>query len=266
MDNKKIAIVTTVINCELYKKSSQFFPEDISRYVIDGRDGMYGIDSIFYMLNKFKNKDFDWLIMADEDVLFLNPKGIYEIIDEMIENDFIVSGVRDGGDISIRSFSPYVINTFFSIINLKKLKKIWDKKDIAKNQYIDENEFEEEHSKLMENYDKLSLYEPYYCFYFWLRRKGEKILFLNAKTELDDKITTSVFSPKSNSLLLYHTWYARSYGINEAQTNRINRIFYLLDNNDTIKDVDPIVWKDKLFFIKRFVRKQLKRVSNKLKI
>lgn len=262
----KIAIVTTVINFELYKKSSRFFPEGVPKYVIDGRNGMYGIDSLFYMIDKFKKMDFDWLIMADEDVLFLNPDGINEIIEEMIEKDFIVSGIRDGGDIAIRSFSPYAINTFFSIINLKKLKTIWNKKDIIANQYINQNEFEEKYSKLKTKFDKFSLYEPYYCFYFWLRRKKEKILFLNAKSEFVDNITTSVFTPKTNKLLLYHTWYARSYGHNQIHTNRINNIFDLIPtaNNDTQIDTHLIVWKDNTFFIRRFLKKQFKRISHKL--
>lgn len=266
ISDTKIAIVTTVINFELYKKSAQFFPKGVPRYVIDGRNGMYGIDSLFYMIEKFKRMDFDWLIMADEDVLFLNPNGIYEIIEEMMDNDFIVSGVRDGGEIAIRSFSPYVVNTFFSIINLKKLKTIWNKKEIKRSQYINENEFEEKYSKFKMKYDKLSLYEPYYCFYFWLRRKNEKILFLNAIAEFEDNITTSLFTPKTNTLLLYHTWYARSYGISQTHTSRINHIFDLLDYkvNATHIEINPIIWKDKLFFIRRFFKKQFKRISNKL--
>ncbi|WP_262710848.1 hypothetical protein [Flavobacterium franklandianum] len=38
--NSNIAILTTVINHELYQKSSQLFPQNIQKYVIDGTNGM----------------------------------------------------------------------------------------------------------------------------------------------------------------------------------------------------------------------------------
>lgn len=261
-DKSKIALLTTVINWDLYKKSSQYFPVGIQKYVIDGRDGMFGIDSIYFMMEKFKEMDVDWLIMADEDVLFLNPETVYEVMDYMSENNFILSGVRDGGDIPNRTYSPFLINTFFSIVNLKKLKAIWSKEEVKKNQYILEYEFEEDCSELKEKYDVMSLYEPYYCFYFWLRRKGEKILFLKSEAPFDDRITTLAFTPK-NEKLFYHTWYARSYGNNKKHTERIDNVFKLLSFNPS-KYQEPIIWKDNLFFIKRFIRKQKRRVQMKL--
>lgn len=97
---------------------------------------MFGIDSIFFMMKKLKGKGIEWLIMADEDVLFLNPDGIYKIIDFMKKENYILSGVRDGGQIPNRTYSPYVINTFFSIINFRELENIWDSKSILLNQYI----------------------------------------------------------------------------------------------------------------------------------
>lgn len=261
-DKSKIAILTTVINWDLYKKSSQYFPEGIQKFVIDGRDGMFGIDSIYFMMEKFKNMDIDWLIMADEDVLFLNQNAVYETMDYMLTHNYILCGVRDGGDIPNRTYSPYLINTFFSIVDMKKLKAIWNKNEVKKNHYILENEFEEDLSKMKENFDVMSLYEPYYCFYFWLRRKGEQILFLDSEAPFEDRITTLAYTP-SKEKLLYHTWYARSYGVNEKHTKRINKVFELLTFNPSLYQ-DPIVWKDSLFFVKRFLRKQYRRVSMKL--
>ncbi len=120
-DYNKIAIISTVINWDLYKKSSPYFPNEIQKYVIDGRSGMHGLESIFYMMKKFKLIDIDWLIMADEDVLFLDTEEVYNTIDYMLTNNYIVSGVRDGGVLPGRVWNPFVINTFFSIVNLKKL-------------------------------------------------------------------------------------------------------------------------------------------------
>ena len=261
-DKSKIALLTTVINWDLYKKSSQYFPDGIQKYVIDGRDCMFGIDSIYFMMEKFQNMDIDWLIMADEDVLFLNSESVYGVMDYMLENDYILSGVRDGGDIPNRTYSPYLINTFFSIVNLKRLKAIWNKNEVKKNHYILENEFEEDYSKMKEKYDVMSLYEPYYCFYFWLLRKGEKFLFLEAEAPFDDKITTLAYGPNKEKLF-YHTWYARSYGINKKHTERIDDVFKLLSFNSS-KYEAPIIWKDNLFFIKHFLRKQKRRIDMRL--
>lgn len=265
MDNSKIAIISTVINKELYEKSSQLFPKNITKYVIDGTNGMFGLDSICYMMKRLKGKGIEWLIMVDEDVLFINPNGVYSIIEEMKSNAYFVSGVRDGGVISNRTYSPYLINTFFSIINFKKLESIWDEKEVLKNQYIDEDEFQENLKILNEEYDIKSLYEPYYCFYFWLRRKGEKILFLDATTPFSDDRITTMINDTTGQVLLYHTWYARSYGNNDKHTKRINKIFDLLQFED-ITNLKIIVFKHKNFFLKRKVSKLWLRIIMKIQI
>ena len=80
VENSKIAMLSTVINFELYAKSSQFFPKDIQKYVIDGRNGMHGLESIIYMMKKLKRRNIEWLIMSDEDVLFQDAAVVFEII------------------------------------------------------------------------------------------------------------------------------------------------------------------------------------------
>lgn len=114
MKNKRIALLTTVINWDLYKRSSVYFPDSTERYVIDGTNGMYGIESIFFMMKKLKNNSIDWLVMADEDVLFINPEGIHSIIDKMEKENFLVCGARDGGAMELRNHNPNSINTFFN--------------------------------------------------------------------------------------------------------------------------------------------------------
>ncbi|MFE3869505.1 hypothetical protein ACFX5E_15680 [Flavobacterium sp. LS2P90] len=263
--NSNIAILSTVINKELYQKSSQLFPKNIQKYVIDGTQGMYGLDSIFYMMKKLKGKGIDWLVMADEDVLFVNTKCIFSIIEEMKLNDYLVCGVRDGGIIQNRHNSPYVINTFFSIINFKELELMWNKQEVLKNNYILENEFDDDLDKLKGNYEITKLHEPYYCFYFWLRRKGKKILFLDATTPfIEDRLTTAVIDT-SGEVFIYHTWYARAYGISKTHTDRINKIFELLKFENKIVR-KPIVFKHKTFFIIKSSRKFYKRIIMRIQI
>ena len=146
MDKSKIAILSTVNNFKLYKKSSALYPIDIQSYVIDGRNGMFGIHSINYMMKIFNKKDINWLILMDEDALFINSDLIFPLIEYMKTNNYIISGVRDGGMLPERSGNPYVMNPFFSVIDLKKLKKIWNKKDMLTNHYIKEGEFDEDYA------------------------------------------------------------------------------------------------------------------------
>lgn len=256
--NSNIAILSTVVNKELYKKSSQLFPQNIQRYVIDGTQGMFGIDSICYMMHKLKGKRIDWLIMADEDVFFEDPEAVFDIIKKMEIQNYTVCGIRDGGIISHRIHNPYLINTFFSIINFKEVESIWKEKVVLKNQYSIENEFEDDLSNLKGMYNVLSVYEPYYCFYLWLRRNKRKFLFLDSSQPFqEDKITNAVLF--EDKVLLYHTWYARSYGVNKKHTARINTILESLKFENKII-LEAIVFKHKTFFFIRRARKLHKKI------
>lgn len=123
-------VLTTVSNFTLYEKTSQLFPKGIKKVVLDGSNGMHGIYSILFMFKYFKKSDIEWIVMVDEDVVFKNSNEVFNIIEYMDKNDFTVCGIRDGGVINHRNFNPYVINTFFSIINFKKLKAIFNKKEM----------------------------------------------------------------------------------------------------------------------------------------
>lgn len=262
VNNKsKIAILSTVINFDLYNRSSQFFPDDIAKYIIDGRNGMHGLNSVFYMMKMLKDKDLEWLIMADEDVLFRDSDVVFEIIEKMKAENYMVCGVRDGGVISHRTYNPYLINTFFSIINFKELKAIWDKSEILNNDYILDNEFDDDLSSLKKDYDAKSLYEPYYCFYLWLRRKNKKMLFLDAEMNKDQISNSVLYNSKT---FLHHTWFARAYGKNSKQTQRINVLFDLLNPKES-KTSKPLIFKDRTFFLRQKIKKISRKIITRLK-
>ena len=259
-----VALLTTVANFELYKKTAPLFPQNIQKYVIDGTNGMHAFESIKYMFKKLKNKNIEWLIMSDEDVVFSNPNAIFEIIEHMKSNDYSICGVRDGGMIPHRKQNPYLINTFFSILNFADIEKSWNEKEIIKNQYVRNNEFDDDISNLIYEYNVSSTYEPYYCFYLWLRRNGKRFLFLEATVLLEeDEITNGVNDHNGNNIL-YHTWYARAYGINEKHTKRIDKIFSLLSvKNDNF--INPIIFKDRTFAFRKRISKFMARVVAKIK-
>ncbi|WP_309640360.1 hypothetical protein [Flavobacterium sp.] len=262
--NKNIAILSTVVNFDLYQKSAPLFPKGIQKYVIDGRNGMHAMDSISYMFSKLKDQKIDWLIMADEDVLFLNPDFVFSCIEQMEKGNYTVCGVRDGGVIPHRIQNPYAINTFFSILNFKEIALLWNQREVLKNQYISKGEFHDDLSLLTGDYSTESLFEPYYCFYFWLRRQGKKFLFLEATVPFEDDSITNLVLDNSGNAMLYHTWYARSYGANEKHTKRIDAVIGKVQK-EAYEMTPPIIFKDANYAFKKSCSKQYHRVLNKLK-
>ncbi|WP_115461518.1 hypothetical protein [Winogradskyella aurantiaca] len=264
-----IAFLTTVYNFKLYKKSSLYHPEGVRRYIIDGRNGMYGIHSIVYMMQMLWEEDIDWLIMLDEDVIVLDFGAIEDLIKYMHHNSYVLAGMQDGGVHEIRHHSPYAINTYFSILDFKKVKQFWNKEEVLKNQYIFKNEFQINNQFIRHNYDENSLFEGYYCFYFWLLRQGQKLLYLNAEQLFKDDVYTNVLYNHNNEPLLYHTWHARSFGVSKVHTKRISRVFSEAQTQLKPKGVKekPVIFKDKSFkgyVHKNSLKKRVKRLLKKL--
>lgn len=259
MDRSKIALISTVLNDELYQKSSKLYPQNIQKYVIDGTKGMYGIDSICYMMKKLKGKGIEWLIMADEDVFFVNSNLVFPIIEEMAQNEIMFCGVRDGGVIACRKKNPFAINTFFSILNFKELEKIWNEKEMLLHQYIVDDEFKDDLSQLKYKFEVKSLYEPYYCFYFWLRRMNKKVLFLESEMPFENDEMTNTVEDINGETLLYHTWCARYYGIIDEQTKRIDEVFGKIEIAENFYEA-PIIFKDNTFAIRKWIIKLFKRL------
>lgn len=142
------------------------------------------------------------------------------------------------------------------------MKKIWDKNEVIKNGYILNNEFNDDLTSLQAEYNCNSLYEPYYCFYLWLRRKNKKFIFLNTEMS-NDQITNSVMY--NDKIILYHTWFARAYGNSAKHTKRIDDIFNLLSFEEN-KILDPIIFKDYTFFWIKKIKKNYKRTIRKFNI
>ena len=64
VDHLKIAIISTVINFDLYHKTAQLFPKGINRYVIDGRNGIHGLNHKELMLEDYIPNYYDKNIIS----------------------------------------------------------------------------------------------------------------------------------------------------------------------------------------------------------
>ena len=76
----RIAAVITVQNSRLFEKTKKSIPESFDTYVIDGKYGFYGLEALELVFQSEQLNDYDWIIMADEDVIFLNPSTLYFFI------------------------------------------------------------------------------------------------------------------------------------------------------------------------------------------
>lgn len=265
IDKSKIAILTTVANFELYKKTATIFPENIDKIVIDGTNGMYGLNSIDFMFQKLKNKKYEWIVMADEDVFFYDPNLVFDLIEYMDKNDYQICGVRDGGLIKHRFHNPEAINTFFSIINFKKLAKEYDFHSVTEHQkFIPEIYENKDYGFLKYNYDIRSLKEPYYCFYFWALIKDFKILYLDTINPVADDETGNIILDIHGNKIAFHSWYARSYQVYEDQTIRIDAFlneFKIQTASLNMKNV--IVYKKRFFNWEKRLKRNIKKIISK---
>lgn len=262
----KIGLITTVSNWDLYNKTRPYFPEGIKHFTIDGTKGFYGIKSITFFLKRLRKYNLDWLIMADEDVIFNMPENVFDLITYLETNNYTVCGMRDGGTLHWRNKNPHMINHFFAVLNLKEIYSIYKEKEMMQNQYIEENEFSKLPNDLkFQNYDSKSLFEPYYRFYLWLLRKGKKIKYLEASNPLKDDYATTLLYDHKGQELLYHTWYARFYGKNTDQTKRINGVIsrFKPDKEESQKP-DSIFLENKWHFLKFKIYRLIRRLKRKI--
>jgi hypothetical protein len=268
IDKSKIGLVTTVANWELYNKTKSFFPSGLKYFAVDGTSGLYGLRSLVFVLEKLRNYDLDWLIMADEDVIFTDEGEVFELIEYMDKGSFSASGVRDGGQLEWRNKNPHVLNTFFCILNLKEIFKIYNRKEMLSQQVIFRKEFDDTEISFLpfKNYDTTSLFEPYYCFFLWLLRKGKKINYLMATNPVENDYATTLVRNNAGNDILFHTWYARFYGKEEFHTQRIKKIIDLGVKTSGLKRI--VLLKNYPFTIKKFfytISRKIVRKTNNFK-
>lgn len=259
VEKSKIGIITTVANWSLYEETKHFFPKGIQIFAIDGKDALYGIKSMVFFMKKLRKYNLDWLIMADEDVVFTNPERVFELINYLDKNNYTVSGMSEADRLENSSKHPYVINTFFGILNIKEIFNIYDEKEMLNNQYAIDNEFPKQVEGLpFYKYPMNSLAEPYYCFFLWLLRNGKKTKFLESYKPLKNDFLTTAIHDHCGQEILFHTWYARFYGVDTFQTNRINNV--LKKGKFNIEKPQVIIFKDYFHSLKFFFYKYFRRI------
>lgn len=209
-------------------------------------------DGYFYELLKI---DSDWVINIDEDAFVLSNNEIINLLDFMQKNEYDFCGMPDGGVVPIRRQNPVVMNPYFNIFNLKRIKQAFHyyrnlyPHVILKSIYqilttrrsllyrmqitrtielismaqifsctFDEKLKQFTPSHLIRNRYQYVDFEPYYHFFFWLLKQGLRPLYLDAEM-WNDNISTILFSYNRRPLLM-HCWFAREW---HSQQERYDR-------------------------------------------
>jgi hypothetical protein len=241
---EKIFIASRVMNQDLYNISNNLNSLPFERRVSHPRNGL-GHDYIWSILNM---QDADWVINVDEDMFVTNPERIMGLIDHMRENEYHFCGISDGGYCVVRGHNPVVMNPFFNIFHVAKIK---DKaaecklQDVMQLQHMEQFEkFCPHHlsqSKIDRNireaknmraqYDN---FEPYYPVFFWLLLNNFTPLFIdciqafweNPQNNEIDSFTTTIMDHNGDQIG-HHTWMGRRWRSNHRGriTNAIRVIY-----------------------------------------
>lgn len=251
----KIAVVVTVQNFKLFNRTKNSIPPGIDLFVVDGRYGFYALNALQLVFSSDQVAKYEWIIMADEDVIFIDFDSILELIHHMKNNDHQLAGVSDGSALEFRKGDPTIPNLFFCVFNNYSIRSKFDLPDF--NQYVKtKSNTGHEPSKVMN--------ESYYLFFKYLFYHGFKIMFLNAHNKVipGDYESTFVYN-HLNKIMLIHTWYARLYLKNQFHTARINHVVNSHLSNQHNKTYfnlkNPQHFHFKKQFYLKFLKKKIKR-------
>ncbi len=225
----KIEVYTRSMNHQLYRlsQSTILLPYNRKRLLFTSADGFF-YDNIM-------NSKADIIINIDEDAFITDNKILKNLLEYVIDNDYINCGVPDGGVIPIRKHNPLVTNPFFNIFNVSKIKEKFNLNDILENYSTHKVEFEKfAPNHLLKHIYEYDYYEPYYSFFVWLG-VNFKTLYLDAN-EHSDGIST-VVKDHLGQHFLYHSWYSRLYGKDKFHTLRINKLVNEALGNDMTNEL-----------------------------
>ena len=242
MKNKlKIAIVSNMLNVNLYIESSSFYSNLFPKFEIInvyGKNKLFGLKFFHHIIQTLF--DYDWIIVVDEDCFITNQKALIDLLQHQIDNNIDCSGMPDGGVISHRDYNPVAINPYFTILNLKKIRSIYNKKAIDNTRYTPElkkhapthlfkKKFDASSYPTMQKLPKRKAFgvkykdnEPYYKLFFWMLKNGLKFLYLDAYNYDNGDEFTTILKNHEGVDFAYHTWYAREY--NGKHKSRIDNI------------------------------------------
>ncbi len=217
----KIKIYCRSFSPELYRLSKALYPQGVEAVRLTDRSA----DGYFYAM--LRDADCDIAINIDEDAYVCDPEAVMQLALKVDKEGWANAGTSDCGPGCPRSHNPIVTNPFFNILNLKLIREKY--RGPAQIRAFDyhkvkaemvsrfKEQAEQECNGSFDIYD----FEPYYSFYLWLAYNF-KTLYLPAQRH-SDGLSTILYDTQGN-ILCKHSWMARKYKVDAAQTKRINAL------------------------------------------
>ncbi len=202
-ENKTIAFATRSMNRRLFELCNSLLGQnDCEHYRIEGTEA----DEYFY---KLLTLDEDWIVNIDEDAFVTNPERLFSMLNFMEENNYVCSGMPDGGVCSHRFHNPVVPNAFFNIINIAAIRDEFSL--IEARPLVHTSEYEKTLPReLLRTKYEYDNFEPYYPFFYWLLKREKKILYQDA-LDWNRDTTSTVLLDQEKKPLLIHCWYSRVF-------------------------------------------------------
>lgn len=177
-----------------------------------------------YLYQLVNDIEADFIINIDEDAFVYDLDALKDLIQYMIENDFVNCGMPDGGVVHLRRSNPLVTNPYFNIFNVSQIRKKFNIKTIENFPLYEDGYMKDFPMKLLNgnyNYGNDNK-EPFYPFFIWMSQNF-RTLYLTATNHPDGEST--ILYNHNNKPFLIHTWYSRLYNKDRTHTRRINNAF-----------------------------------------
>jgi hypothetical protein len=214
LSDYKIEIATRSMNRKLYHLSQATLNLPFKRVRLKNTTA----DGYLYQLLK---RDVDYVINIDEDAFVCDNDRLMELLKYCIDNHIDLCGFPDGGVLPVRSRNPLVVNPFFNIIHVKKIKAAFSKKEIRKYK-THQPEYEKKTPlHLLKHPYTYEYYEPFEPLLVWISQNF-KVLYLDAE-EHRDRFST-ILKDQNQQPFLIHTWFSRAYETDVYHTQRINNV------------------------------------------
>lgn len=209
---------------DLYEHSLSFYKDlKFDKIRVDGSNKFYTINFLLHLIEKY---EYDWVILIDEDCFITNIDAMLDLLNHQIKNNIDFSGPPDGGVITHRFHNPVSINTFFTILNLKKIKSKYNRNSIMSTVYEESLKKYTPSNLLKRGLEfKYDNYEPYYRLFFWMLKNNMKPLYLDVRNynQRGDNLST-VLKNHNGIEFAYHSWMSRKW----ADDNQKGRILNLI--------------------------------------
>ena len=215
-----IKIFTRSMNPALYDRAMFFMdlPYPKVRLTQTTADG--------YFYKMLEDVDADIAINIDEDAFVFNLDALKQLIEFVIGNDYVNCGMRDGGVVDMRPYSPVVTNPYFNILNLKLIREYFSEPEIRKIKEHSNFDSKTYSGSLLKMPYEICMAEPYYPFFLWLSMNF-KTLYLDAEEHSDNYSTT--LKNHLGEPFLIHTWFSRHYYFDCFHTKRIDAVIHFCE-------------------------------------